>query len=794
MATEPFFPKTSSHLPHYVFVFPNFFSTEPDILGTLNKEITAQKFTTMYNSIFKIMEENNSGEMVDTSGISRNQDKNVLNRMLKKPRDREFSKSFQVIKDSRDNLLRDISNGMVQWGRALKLIFENLMFVFEKDLFLEFDLFYSRDKDEIFVKLRATETNLRIQADLIDYQVQVAISRPRPDIPSNDESHFPKQGFSLVSPYGEFQYKAVPESELFSIYKAFTPEEKKAGTVEDAHSVFRYKDKVKLITAMITSVVDLGELLENQIITSNFCVHNEEQREYLRSEWGSFAKFYKPQHFQYIRRYFGEKISMYFAYLEYYICWLIVPSLIGLSAYVVGAIDKKMYQYDDSLDLYELLLLGFSLFLSIGSTLLDQLWIRRENKLAWMWGTTDLVEIEQQRPAFKGEYMTDPITGIKKKIQRSKGWERVKRSIGFSITFCFTVSVLSLIIFLTTAKRDYKDYTTLLSLANAMQIKVMNFVHRIIARKMTEWENYEYDSEFNNALTVKLYLFQFINSYSSLFYIAFFKDKDMCISGSVTGNCMKELQEQLFWILIFNTFMNLFELGFPYIKLKIAMFRENSRIQQQQNSSHTCSVKKLSSIESQSKLAVYETPLDDYMELIINYGYVVMFSVACPLFPLFSLLLNILEVRVDAYKLCYLCQRPYPTPANSIGTWISIIRTVSIIGALTNTAILVFTADVFDIKIEGTHNYKNGQMWMNFVLLEHVLLFIKYVLLIGLENEPRIVKEGLIWSKRIAAEKIYGKASNLEHQREIRGLKFESPQHYEHFVLKPDRIKEGDFK
>lgn len=794
MATEPLYPKASSDLYHYVLVVPNFFSTEPDMLELLHKEIPVHKFKLIYNSIFKIIEEEVSSEMVDISSVSRNPDKALMNHLLKKPRDREYSKSFDIIKESRDNLLRDIGDGMVQWGRVLRIIVENLLLIFEKDLHLMFDLFYSRDKDEIFIKLKASETNLRIQADLIDYQVQVAIPRPQIDLGISNNSAFPKQGFSLVAPYGEFQYKAVPDEELFCIYKTFNDEEKKANKFEDVHSVFKYKDKVKLVTTMIASVVDLGELYENQVITSNFCLHNDQQLNYLRTEWGSFTKFYKPQNYHYIRRYFGEKISMYFAYLEYYIYWLITPSLVGLASYIVGAIDKKMYQFDESLDLYEILLLFFSLFLSVGSTLLDQLWIRKENRLAWMWGTTDLVEIEQQRPAFKGEYMTDPITGIKKKIQKSKGWERIKRSIGFSITFIFTISVLSFIIFLTTAKRDYRSYSTYLSLANAMQIKVMNFVHRIIARKMTEWENYEYDSEFNNALTVKLYLFQFINSYSSLFYIAFFKEKDMCVSGSNTGNCMRELQEQLFWILVFNSFMNLFELGFPYIKQKIALFRENSRIENQQGENAQVQVKKLCSIEAQSKLTIYETPLDDYMELIINYGYVVMFSVACPLFPLFSFLLNILEVRVDAYKLCYLCQRPYPTPANSIGTWISIIRTVSLIGALTNTAILVFTADVFDLKIEGLHNYQNGNMWMYFVLLEHILLGIKYIVLMWLDNEPRVVKEGLIWSKRIAAEKIYGKASNLEHQREIRGLKFVQPSNFEHFVMKPDRIKEGDFK
>jgi hypothetical protein len=791
MAEAPLLEKTSSTLAHQVFVFPNFFSQAEDLSESLDKEIPKERFLKIYNAIFKIIEEEAAEEMVDVSNMRRTLDLKMIGKRSKKRKDREYSASFKTIKDSRDNFLRDVNNGMVRWRNVLKLIVENLILVFEKDLHLDFSLFYSRDKDEIFMKIQASETNMRIQADLIDYQVQVNISRPGPEVYSNDDCCYPKEGFSFVSPYGEFQFKTIPDDELYSIYKTYNHCEGKAKNNEGVASVFRYKDKVQLVTAMITSVVDLGELLENQIITSNFCLHFDPQLDYLKSEWGNFAKFYKIQDIKTIRRYFGEKVAMYFAYLQYYIRWLVVPSLVGLAAFLVRAINKDIYKFEEKLDLYEILLLAFSIILSFGSTLLDQLWIRKENILAWKWGTTDLVEIEPQRPAFKGEYKTDPISGIKKKIQTSRGWEKFKRSIGFTVTIFFTTAVLSLIILITTVKIDYGEYSTYLSLANAMQIKIMNTAHRVIAMKLTQWENYEYDSEYNNALTVKLYLFQFINSYSSLFFIAFIKRSDICISGSVTGNCMKELQEQLFWILIFNTFMNGFELGFPYLKQKIADYREEKRMKDQNNSDTSEKTTPLSSIESQSKLSPYETPLDDYMELVINYGYVVMFSVACPLFPLFSLLLNILEVRVDAYKICYLCQRPYPTPTNSIGTWIAIIRAVSIFGALTNTAILVFTADVFDIKIAGTNNYRNGEMWLHFVVLEHILLAVKYMLLVGLKPTPRVVKEGLIWSKRMAAEKIYGKATNLEHQMELRNLKF-VPSHHEHFVLKPERIREGN--
>lgn len=78
-------------------------------------------------------------------------------------------------------------------------------------------------------------------------------------------------------------------------------------------------------------------------------------------------------------------------------------------------------------------------------------------------------------------------------------------------------------------------------------------------------------------------------------------------------------------------------------------------------------------LEWQSKLDNYETPLEDYMEMVIDYGYVVMFAVAFPLAPLIAFVMVVIEVRIDAYKLCYLTRRPFPIPAQDIGVWYPII-------------------------------------------------------------------------------------------------------------------------
>lgn len=62
------------------------------------------------------------------------------------------------------------------------------------------------------------------------------------------------------------------------------------------------------------------------------------------------------------------------------------------------------------------------------------------------------------------------------------------------------------------------------------------------------------------------------------------------------------------------------------------------------------------------------TLLTTHLDLLITpAGYTTMFVVANPLVPFLALVNNLIEIRVDASKLCYLTQRPQPRSASGIG-------------------------------------------------------------------------------------------------------------------------------
>ncbi len=68
-----------------------------------------------------------------------------------------------------------------------------------------------------------------------------------------------------------------------------------------------------------------------------------------------------------------------------------------------------------------------------------------------------------------------------------------------------------------------------------------------------------------------------------------------------------------------------------------------------------------------------------------------LFVAAFPLAPLFALINNILEIRLDAYKFVVATRRPMPARARDLGVWLSILDGVSKIAVLTNVSILFET-------------------------------------------------------------------------------------------------------
>lgn len=76
----------------------------------------------------------------------------------------------------------------------------------------------------------------------------------------------------------------------------------------------------------------------------------------------------------------------------------------------------------------------------------------------------------------------------------------------------------------------------------------------------------------------------------------------------------------------------------------------------------------------------------EYLEMVLQYGFVTIFVAAFPLAPFFALLNNILEMRLDAKKLLTHHKRPVSQRVRDIGVWYRILDCIGKLSVITNVS------------------------------------------------------------------------------------------------------------
>lgn len=128
--------------------------------------------------------------------------------------------------------------------------------------------------------------------------------------------------------------------------------------------------------------------------------------------------------------------------------------------------------------------------------------------------------------------------------------------------------------------------------------------------------------------------------------------------------------------------------------------------------------------EIESCLYKYDGTFSDHLEMLVQMGYVVLFSAAFPLAGLCALANNILEIRSDAFKLAHVHQRPFGQRVANIGTWQNALSVLSLAAVIVNCALIGLSGQVSRLWPGLT----STQTIVLIVALEHVMLGLRSAL------------------------------------------------------------------
>ena len=192
---------------------------------------------------------------------------------------------------------------------------------------------------------------------------------------------------------------------------------------------------------------------------------------------------------------------------------------------------------------------------------------------------------------------------------------------------------------------------------NLLVITVLNFFYDYLAVYLTDLEYRRTQTEYDESLSLKIYLFQFINYYSSIFYIAFLKGKMVGTPAKYNrvfslrqeecnaGGCLMELCIQLAIIMIGKQAINSFlEILIPFLLKTYKTFSTKFGLsKEQKNNEDNDNLVTCNQWTADYKLLPWGSMglFEEYLEMIIQFGFVTLFVVALPLAPLFALINNI---------------------------------------------------------------------------------------------------------------------------------------------------------
>uniref|UniRef100_A0A8C5C6W6 Anoctamin n=1 Tax=Gadus morhua TaxID=8049 RepID=A0A8C5C6W6_GADMO len=465
------------------------------------------------------------------------------------------------------------------------------------------------------------------------------------------------------------------------------------------------------------------------------------------------------------RKYFGEKVGLYFAWLGVYTQMLIPAAIVGVIVFLYGCatVDDDIPSMEicdprnnitmcpmcDSACSYWRLssacgtarashlfdnpaTVFFSIFMALWAVLFMEHWKRRQMRLNYIWDLTGYEEEECPRrlcvvsallgrcyghhdsplcppPLFQNEKVKLTCT------DRMPAYLTTLVMMAFMITVTFAI-VFGVILYRITIKSllHFSSYPaarsniratvkTTAAIINLIAIIIMDEIYAAIARWLTRLEVPKTDKSFEDRLIFKTFILKFVNAFTPIVYLAFFRGRLVGRPGSylyVVGSyrmeecahagCLMELCIQLCITMLGKQLIqnNLFEIGIP--KLKKLLRRRKTDMDAEQEAELN---KRLLRHEKDHQLGPFGGLAPEYMEMIIQFGMVTLFVASFPLAPLFALLNNIIEIRLDAKKFVMGLRRPIAVRAKDIGIWYNLLRGLSKVAVIVNAFVISFTSD-----------------------------------------------------------------------------------------------------
>lgn len=517
-------------------------------------------------------------------------------------------------------------------------------------------------------------------------------------------------------------------------------------------------ERLRILYQLITNPVSEGgagitpKEGEWKNVESVFALHDHAYNKDWIKKW-STSYFLKAEDLDDIRNRLGEKIAFYFAFTQSYFTFLIFPAVFGFSSWMLLGHFSPVYAVINAL----------------WCIVFTEYWKHQEVDLGIRWGVRGVSRIDTKRKDFQYEKeIIDPVTG--ERIQIFPATTRLQRQLlqvpfalgaacvlGSLIATCFGIEIFISEVY------DGPFKSVLVFLPTGILTTVMPVLSSIFtnfATELTKYENYETYGAYEAALTQKIFVLNFITSYLPIFLTAFvyvpfgsiivpyldifsltvrpFAENEKQMQAPQTGFSIDpaRLRKQVIYFTVTAQIVNLgMEVIVPYLKRRgFSKYKQfqSDRAAKRSGTAPDASANDspeeasfLTRVRNEAELDVYDVTTD-LREMVLQFGYLSLFSVIWPLTAVSFLVNDWVELRADAIKICIEMQRPTPWRADTIGPWLDSLSFLTWLGSIT-TAALVYLFSNDGLGPDGNPStIKGWALLLTIFFSEHVFLFLRW--------------------------------------------------------------------
>ena len=333
-----------------------------------------------------------------------------------------------------------------------------------------------------------------------------------------------------------------------------------------------------------TAGLDIDRLVHDGVLHDFYFLHHDGSRDALDRQWSRCHPKFWTQPLWHIRNYFGEKVALYFAFLQFYTANLTLAAVIGVGFFAFNYVYSKngaqQFKVAPGIPCHTLV----ASVIAVWSVLMLQCWRRRVKWLSVKWGVENLDRTEEARPQYRPHLTRASLVDARPVAVADETNQYAIAAAAFVPILVLIVTVIGCVIAVVgfqvflhrcetsplsnmasqaaaRATGSLVDRSMvanfLASTLNGVMITVFHVIYKKLAIGLTNLENHRTESKYESNLIIKLYLFQFVNNYSSLIYTGFVEPNIemgwwLAPDAPKDQNKSKQPLEELKWSLLFT--------------------------------------------------------------------------------------------------------------------------------------------------------------------------------------------------------------------------------------------------